>query len=1611
MGSFTCIANGRYHTGKAYSIFIVSILTFNILSILPLPGAGEASDWGEEVGNYLLEHNWGYGTTDNLTLSSVAPNLGVLELASVTDYINMSAQELQAGTADNVTVTSEDSLVLETVDASWQQKDTWNPPTVSQQYAAVALGDLDADGDLDVLVGQVDGSIVGINNTGSPFVPAWTFHDAWNQTIGTDYAVPALADIDGDGDLDLFIGDMDGITYAWENVGTRHSHSWSANSSWDVPDIGSGASPEFGDLDGDGDLDALVGSDWGETYGINNTGTSTSPVWTVTPAWDGLYTNAVSDPAIGDLDGDGDLDHLIGRMQGTCYGGENIGDASSPSWTTKTAWDVPDVGQTASPVFGDLDADGDLDVLVGERTGDTIAFENVGLRAPNGIFLSEPFGAGQQVIWSSIEWGEKVPANTTATISTRTGNTTDPTDGTWSSWSQGLGDPTGSDITLPPGSYLQVRALLGTTDVNLTPVVWGINITYANFEDNGTIVTNDLVITDPVRWDSVDSNYTTNGQSVEFFYSLDNGTSWTALPSDGNITSVSVSEGKIRFKVEMSTADTLVSPEFTGLTVKFMALLAPDHLHLSPTTLEIQVGQSSNFTAELHDINNNTLTPVLNWSSDIGTIDNGTFTAPTVPGNGTVNVTFGNMSVFANVTVLPGPVDRIAIEPDNIITTEGETIHVNATGFDIYDNELFGLDFNWSTDVGTVDPAVGPNTTFTARNLTLDDAGQNVSGKIEASHGDVTAGVNVTVFRKLLTSLVIAPRNVTVMSGDTVTFNATGHDQFGDTMNVSVNWESDVGIMSPRKGVASVLTTNIMEGNGTVTASLDNVSDTVNVEVLPNGTYPYPEITGDVPDQVRMEDSPPWELDLNPFEGGGVSDDNLLWHVEGLDRNMVEVMGEEDTGDRLTFVPLPDACGSNLVTYVLEDENGYRDTFEAWIRITPVDDAPEVNPLPDIQIRYDTPFTFNHLPYVTDIDTPIHNLSLAIGEVNPAGKPLNVTMDDFNVTYLAPESLVGEKLAVTIQISDAVNTVKDSITVTVTDNWIPELSVPLPDVVLYEGEKKLNVFDLDDHFVDRDKDVMFYTYGNNKVDIVINDNHSVDMEASSEWSGQELVTFRATDSDGGLVEDVILVTVRPVDDEPEINGVPDLYVHFDSIFTFDLRPYITDVDTPTEDLVLMFTDEHVWWAWDPEKSTVNLPKGASKLTMVVNFPEELDGQPSPYSVDVTIRVSDGQSSDEDGITVFVSDNWPPVLDKHLPDIEFNEDTVLTGALKLTNYFRDPDGGALSFSAQSRTINVSIGGDGTVDLSSPSNWFGIETVTFRAKDQKGSLIEDTIFVTVLPVNDPPVLNEIPPQEMVENNILTISLAPFISDVDDSLRTLSINVTLDTTLLSVFVSGTDIVVYSQEKGEYTLTLTVTDSHGASTEQVIDIEVKAGAGPPAPTAWESLLMMLVYMIILAILVGAMASYFGYRKYFGKYHIEEAFLIFNDGRLIAHVSHQPVTEKDETVFSGMVTAVQMFIEDTFKEKEMGNAASGHRMEYKDNIIMIERGKFVYLALLLKGEPGKKLVKDMNALLSTIEMKHGGSLHDWDGDHSELRGISDYLIRLVPGGYTTALKVDELDA
>ena len=247
--------------------------------------------------------------------------------------------------------------------------------------------DIDDDGDLDLFVGSLNnpnGSLHFLENTGTASNPSFYYSDSSFFNITSDLSVsPAFGDIDNDGDFDLFIGKLNGTLELYLNTGSPASPLFLngtvlQNNLGQVIDVGSSSTPFLIDVDGDSDLDLVIGGFNGRFSLFENTGSPTTYEFTSNPSYFGvLDVGDNSTPFLIDYNKDGALDLFSGSRKGELFYFRNDGSNSAPVWTEVTNQFIPDnFGGNTFPCFVDIDNDTDLDLFLGNVKGGLYLYIN-----------------------------------------------------------------------------------------------------------------------------------------------------------------------------------------------------------------------------------------------------------------------------------------------------------------------------------------------------------------------------------------------------------------------------------------------------------------------------------------------------------------------------------------------------------------------------------------------------------------------------------------------------------------------------------------------------------------------------------------------------------------------------------------------------------------------------------------------------------------------------------------------------------------------------------------------------------------------------------------------------------------------------------------------------------------------------------------------------------------------------------------------------------------------------------------------------------------------------------------------------------------------------------
>jgi len=266
--------------------------------------------------------------------------------------------------------------------------------------------------------------------------------------------------------------------------------------------------------------------------------------------------------------------------------------------------------------------------------------------------------------------------------------------------------------------------------------------------------------------------------------------------------------------------------------------------------------------------------------------------------------------------------------------------------------------------------------------------------------------------------------------------------------------------------------------------------------------------------------------------------------------------------------------------------------------------------------------------------------------------------------------------------------------------------------------------------------------------------------------GSTVFRLWVRDPDGFSAYQDISVSIQPVNDRPRFIHEPptELYVKFDTPYSFDYSYFVSDVDTSQSDLK-MKSDEPDLIVFEG-------------LIGDFLFPER-DGENSYFEiVQVTvtdasdISMVDATNSDSINVVVRVTTDTPPSLNGTLEPFTINEGAVRNATWDLDDYFYDLDNEALFYSSGFENVVVEIDEvSHIVYVSAPTEWSGDTPGVFTARDTMGALKTAVASLTVVAVNDFPSF-ESPGTIHVRYGVVTyMDLRTYVNDPDNSFDELS------------------------------------------------------------------------------------------------------------------------------------------------------------------------------------------------------------------------------------------------
>ncbi len=311
---------------------------------------------------------------------------------------------------------------------------TDTPVEVRHTGSTLLTFDADGDGDRELILGDVSFDALNYLTNEGDCETAWMglqdpAFPSDDQSVNLAvFPAAYYIDINNDGVEEIMVapnvdagGESKEVLWQYgRGVGEGSGDFGLVRKDWlvaDMVDLGENSYPCFVDVNQDGVMDVVVGNGTfyeplgaknARVFYFENTGTDEAPEFELRDQ-DlfslNQFSQAATDfsPTFGDLDGDNDLDALIGEINGQLFYAENIAGEGQPMTFTNVQYGYMgiNVGFNSRPQLVDVNGDQLLDLLIGEQNGNINYFQNQGTLT-NPMFESDPSQAPNSMVWGGV---------------------------------------------------------------------------------------------------------------------------------------------------------------------------------------------------------------------------------------------------------------------------------------------------------------------------------------------------------------------------------------------------------------------------------------------------------------------------------------------------------------------------------------------------------------------------------------------------------------------------------------------------------------------------------------------------------------------------------------------------------------------------------------------------------------------------------------------------------------------------------------------------------------------------------------------------------------------------------------------------------------------------------------------------------------------------------------------------------------------------------------------------------------------------------------------------------------------------------------------------------
>ena len=520
------------------------------------------------------------------------------------------------------------------------------------------------------------------------------------------------------------------------------------------------------------------------------------------------------------------------------------------------------------------------------------------------------------------------------------------------------------------------------------------------------------------------------------------------------------------------------------------------------------------------------------------------------------------------------------------------------------------------------------------------------------------------------------------------------------------------------------------------------------------------------------------------------------------------------TGD-FTWTPgEADGPGDYTFAVVVTDEAGAGDSQDVTVTVLEVNETPILDPIGDLTVNEHATAAFTAT--ASDVDIPAQTLTYSLGANAPAGAAIDPDSGAFTWTPGEADGPGMYTFEVRVTDDGGLFDVTD-VTVTVSEvNEHPVLDA-VPD--LYVNEHETATFTATATDVDLPAQTLTFFLGGAPSGSVLDPNSGefTWTPGEADGGGIFMVDVVVADGAGGWDTTSVTIHVAETNDDPTLGFLDDLTVNEHDTATFTATA--SDGDVPIQALTFSLG--------------AGAPAGAAIDPVTGDFtwtPGEADG-PGDYTFAVVVTDEAGGSDSQDVTVTVLEVNEAPILDP-IGDLTVNEHE--TAAFTATASDGDIPAQTLTYSLGANApAGAAIDPDSGEFTWTPgeADGPGMHTFEVRVTDDGGLSDSTNVTVTVLEVNEDPILDFIP--ELFVDEHQTAVFTATATDVDLPVQALAFslggNVPTGATIDPTTGEFTWTPGETDGPGDFTFEVVVTDELGGSDFQQITIHVAEVNVPP--------------------------------------------------------------------------------------------------------------------------------------------------------------------------------------